>query len=35
MSVVFFDIAINGTPAGRIEFTLDTATCPKTAENFR
>jgi cyclophilin family peptidyl-prolyl cis-trans isomerase len=33
--VVFFDIAIEGKPAGRIEFTLRADVTPKTAENFR
>lgn len=32
---VFFDIEIDGTPAGRIEFGLFGQTVPKTAENFR
>lgn len=32
---VFFDITIDGAPAGRIVFSLDTTTTPKTAENFR
>jgi peptidylprolyl isomerase len=31
---VFFDIAIDGKPAGRIEMELFADTCPKTAENF-
>ena len=34
-SVVFFDIAIGGRPAGRIEMTLRHDVCPRTAENFR
>nr|BAN64306.1 cyclophilin, putative [Babesia bovis] len=34
-SRVFFDIAIGGAPAGRIEFTLFDDITPKTAENFR
>ena len=33
--VVFFDIAIGGKPAGRIEMTLRADIVPKTAENFR
>jgi len=33
--VVFFDVAIGGAPAGRIEFTLYADVVPKTAENFR
>lgn len=33
--VVFFDISIGGTPAGRIEMTLRADVVPKTAENFR
>eukprot|EP01110_Echinostelium_bisporum_P002612 TRINITY_DN163_c0_g1_i1.p2 TRINITY_DN163_c0_g1~~TRINITY_DN163_c0_g1_i1.p2 ORF type:complete len:172 (+),score=108.41 TRINITY_DN163_c0_g1_i1:14-529(+) len=32
---VFFDIEIDGTPAGRITFELFAADVPKTAENFR
>jgi peptidylprolyl isomerase len=32
---VFFDIEIDGTPAGRIEFGLFGQTVPKTAKNFR
>ena len=35
MSKVFFDIAADGKPLGRVVFDLDTATTPKTAENFR
>jgi len=35
MSKVFFDIAIDGAPAGRIEFKLFNDVVPKTAENFR
>ena len=31
---VFFEIAIDGQPAGRIEMELFADTCPKTAENF-
>ena len=34
-STVFFDIEIDGTPAGRVEFGLFGNTVPKTAENFR
>lgn len=30
----FFEIAIDGKPAGRIEMELFADTCPKTAENF-
>ncbi|KCV69930.1 hypothetical protein H696_03396 [Fonticula alba] len=30
----FFDIAISGEPAGRIEFVLRADICPKTCENF-
>mmetsp|Transcript_7490 Transcript_7490/g.12579 ORF Transcript_7490/g.12579 Transcript_7490/m.12579 type:complete len:172 (+) Transcript_7490:39-554(+) len=33
--VVFFDIAIAGRPAGRIEMTLRADVVPRTAENFR
>ncbi len=33
--VVFFDIAIGGQPAGRIEMSLRADICPKTVENFR
>lgn len=33
--IVFLDIAVNETPIGRIEIELDTATAPKTCENFR
>eukprot|EP01038_Epipyxis_sp_PR26KG_P006048 gene6048-8327_t len=33
--VVFFDVAIGGRPAGRIEMTLRADVCPRTAENFR
>lgn len=32
---VFFDVAIDGKPAGRIEFELFADNTPKTAENFR
>jgi len=35
MSNVFFDIAINGQPAGRIVFQLYDNVVPKTARNFR
>jgi cyclophilin family peptidyl-prolyl cis-trans isomerase len=35
MSVVYFDIAIDGKPEGRITFTLENGRCPRTAENFR
>jgi len=31
---VFFDITIDGKPAGKIEMELFADTCPKTAENF-
>jgi len=34
-SKVFFDIAINGKPSGRLMFKLFNETTPKTAENFR
>jgi cyclophilin family peptidyl-prolyl cis-trans isomerase len=33
--IVYFDIAIGGRPAGRVEFTLRADVCPRTAENFR
>ena len=33
--VVFFDVGIDGNPAGRIEMTLRTDVVPKSAENFR
>jgi hypothetical protein len=33
--VVFFDVAIGGRPAGRIEMTLRADVCPRTVENFR
>ncbi|KAF1985301.1 hypothetical protein K402DRAFT_413436 [Aulographum hederae CBS 113979] len=33
--VVFFDVAIGGKPAGRIQFELYKHVVPKTAENFR
>ena len=32
---VFFDISLDGEPAGRIEMSLFAKTCPRTAENFR
>ena len=32
---VYFDIAINGEPAGRIMMELQASVVPKTAENFR
>ena len=32
---VFFDISLDGEPAGRVEMTLFAKTCPRTAENFR
>ncbi|KAG7575264.1 hypothetical protein FFLO_00428 [Filobasidium floriforme] len=35
MSKVFFDIAINGAPAGKITFELFDDVVPKTAANFR
>ncbi|TFK47496.1 cyclophilin [Heliocybe sulcata] len=35
MSNVFFDITINGQPAGRITFKLYDDVVPKTARNFR
>ena len=35
MDKVFFDIAADGKPLGRVVFQLETATVPKTAENFR
>ena len=31
----YFDITIDGKPAGRIEFALYNKEVPKTAENFR
>lgn len=34
-NVVYFDIEINGQPAGRVKFGLFGDTVPKTAENFR
>jgi cyclophilin family peptidyl-prolyl cis-trans isomerase len=34
-SKVFFDIAINGNPSGRLMFKLFNDVTPKTAENFR
>ncbi|CAK9038830.1 Peptidyl-prolyl cis-trans isomerase (PPIase) (Cyclophilin) (Cyp) (Cyclosporin A-binding protein) (Rotamase) (allergen Cat r 1) [Durusdinium trenchii] len=33
--IVFFDMSIGGSPAGRIEMELYADACPKTAENFR
>lgn len=33
--VVFFDITVNGSHAGRIEMTLRADVVPRTAENFR
>ena len=33
--VVFFDVAIGGRPAGRVEMTLFSDVCPRTCENFR
>jgi len=35
LPVVFFDITIGGSPAGRIEMTLRDDVVPKTADNFR
>lgn len=35
MSRVYFDIAIDGSPSGRIEFKLYDDVVPKTADNFR
>jgi len=32
---VFFDVTMDGQPAGRIEMELFADSCPKTAENFR
>lgn len=32
---VYFDVTMNSTPAGRIEFTLFADVVPRTAENFR
>ncbi|KAI8380210.1 peptidyl-prolyl cis-trans isomerase cyp5 [Blakeslea trispora] len=32
---VFFDVAVNGKPSGRMTFKLFSDTVPKTAENFR
>ena len=32
---VFFDISLDGAPAGRITMGLDGKTVPKTVENFR
>merc|ERR1711865_428871 len=33
--IVFFDMTIGGSPAGRIEMTLRADVVPRTAENFR
>uniref|UniRef100_A0A7S2WT21 Peptidyl-prolyl cis-trans isomerase n=1 Tax=Mucochytrium quahogii TaxID=96639 RepID=A0A7S2WT21_9STRA len=33
--VVFFDMSVGGSPAGRVEMELYADACPKTAENFR
>ncbi|KAI5476966.1 hypothetical protein MNV49_006994 [Pseudohyphozyma bogoriensis] len=33
--IVFFDISVGNTPAGRIKIELFNDICPKTAENFR
>ena len=33
--IVFFDITIDGVPAGTVFFELFNETVPKTAENFR
>ena len=35
MSKVYFDVSADSKPLGRIVFELETATAPKTAENFR
>jgi len=35
MSRVYFDIAIDGAPSGRIEFKLYDDVVPKTTDNFR
>ena len=35
MDKVFFEIAADGKPLGRLVMQLETATTPKTAENFR
>jgi len=35
MSNVFFDVAVNGEPLGRITFKLYDQVVPKTAQNFR
>lgn len=35
MSKVFFDISVNGSPLGRINFNLFKEVTPKTCENFR
>uniref|UniRef100_A0A7S0LDA8 Peptidyl-prolyl cis-trans isomerase n=1 Tax=Coccolithus braarudii TaxID=221442 RepID=A0A7S0LDA8_9EUKA len=34
-AIVFFDVAIGGRPAGRIEMELRCDVCPRTCENFR
>ena len=34
-SIVFFDIELDSTPLGRLEFELFTKDLPKTCENFR
>ena len=33
--IVFFDVALAGTPGGRVAFELFADVCPKTCENFR
>ena len=35
MSKVYFDVSADGQPLGRVVFQLESATVPKTAENFR
>jgi cyclophilin family peptidyl-prolyl cis-trans isomerase len=35
MSKVYFDVAADGKPIGRVVMQLETETTPKTAENFR
>ncbi|HEX4591934.1 MAG TPA: peptidylprolyl isomerase [Gemmataceae bacterium] len=35
MNKVFFDVAADGKPIGRVVFQLESETVPKTAENFR
>lgn len=35
LSITYFDITIDGKPAGRIIFSLYTDLVPKTADNFR